>query len=103
MGDFKTNRVKHARDKVKRHVKSVHLKIKDYSCELCSFETAQMSHLNYHLKAMHDKGKKVQCQSCTFQSDDKLKLQEHIKAVHPRLFSCTICSFKTNGYKSVLD
>ena len=41
--------------KVEKHIKIVHLKIKDFKCMKCDYKTSQMGRLNTHIKNVHTK------------------------------------------------
>ena len=38
---------------LKRHVKIIHYKIRDYACEQCSFKASTNSNLMQHIKSVH--------------------------------------------------
>jgi uncharacterized Zn-finger protein len=50
-------------DKVKNqdHIKSVHLKRRDYLCTLCDKRFSTSSYLKQHIKALHDKVRDRKC------------------------------------------
>jgi KRAB domain-containing zinc finger protein len=45
------------RDVLMRHIKSVHLKLKDQKCKLCDFSAARKDSLNIHVKTVHSEKK----------------------------------------------
>jgi KRAB domain-containing zinc finger protein len=81
---------------LKRHIKIVHNKIKDFKCTLCEFKCSLNSHLKIHIKQVHDKIKDFECQECEFKFSTNSHLKQHIKQVHDKIkdFECQECEFK---------
>ena len=69
---------------VERHIKAVHLKIKDFQCQLCEKTFSVKQSLTNHIKAVHDNIKDFQCQQCYKTFSLKKNLTCHIKDVHAR-------------------
>jgi hypothetical protein len=67
---------------LKRHIKSVHLKQKDFHCDQCDYSCSQKGNLNNHIKAVHLKQKDFHCDHCDYSCSQKGALNKHIKAVH---------------------
>ena len=41
--------------RVKKHIKTVHLKIKDFNCNTCEYKTSQEGRLKTHMEKVHQK------------------------------------------------
>ncbi len=89
------------KSKLQRHIKAVHLKIKDHHCGDCEWSFSSNAELQQHIKAVHDKIKDHHCDDCDASFSTNSQLQTHIKAVHDKIKDnhCTDCkaSFSTNG------
>ena len=70
------------RHKLKLHHKTKHLKIKDHSCKLCGYATSIMSNLKHHVKSVHGKIRDFACYQCDYKSTTKQGLQTHVNHVH---------------------
>ena len=66
---------------LKRHIKSVHDKIKDIECpkEDCDYNCSKNSTLKRHIKMVHDKIKDFECHQCDYKTSENSNLQRHIK------------------------
>ena len=64
-------------DKLKSHVKVVHLKLKDHSCEECGAAFFDKTSLKRHEKGVHLKIKDEECKECgaTFSQKSNLTTQ----------------------------
>jgi hypothetical protein len=51
---------------VSSHVKSVHFKMKDFSCEMCDFKSSKKWNLKSHIKTVHEKVKDFNCSACDY-------------------------------------
>ena len=66
-----------------RHIKAVHLQIKDHVCEICGFATSQKGHLKVHKNTVHRVQKYTfKCDKCSFSSDIRKNLQRHFQYRH---------------------
>ena len=41
--------------RVEKHIKTVHLKIKDFNCNTCGYKTSQEGRLKTHMEKVHQK------------------------------------------------
>ena len=63
------------------HVNAVHLKLKQYKCEKCSYASGHPSNLICHVKREHE-GIRYQCDLCSHNSGYKHLVTQHIKTKH---------------------
>ena len=70
---------------LKRHVDSVHLKLKPFKCQHCVLEFAQRWLLNRHHKRVHLKLKPWPCPGCGMSFAEKSDMKPHISKHHPEL------------------
>ena len=78
MHDLQENLVK----SLSSHVKRVHNKIKNHSCQICEVKFASISELNDHIKRKHERVKEFVCTSCEYAASTLCTLKKHIKAMH---------------------
>ena len=100
---------------LKRHVKSLHHKIKDLKCDHCDYETSYDYHLTSHLQRMHSidapsknaisvvQGKQEEyrktCRLCPFIALGKSIMKRHVKAVHTiKELKCEHCEYLTSDH-----
>ena len=87
--------------KLKRHINSVHLKIKDNICEYenCDYKFSENFHLKEHIERVHLNIKNFKCKECDFTFYANGDLQQHIKQVHLKIkdFQCEYCDFKCSS------
>ena len=92
--DAKTTQCPHC-DKfltnIKEHIKAVHMKEKNYFCNICDYKTLFKSDLIKHDDLVHRKLKKT-CQECGKQVAN---LPEHVRMVHrkEKNFKCSYCGY----------
>jgi hypothetical protein len=88
---------------LKRHIKSVHDKIKDFKCELCDYTCSLNSDLKRHIKSVHDKIKDFKCELCDYTCSKNSNLKEHIKQVHDKIkdFKCELCDYTCSLKKHI--
>ena len=82
---------------LKRHIDSLHLKLKPYECDQCNMSFAQKNHLNSHLKEVHQKIKAHKCQECDKLFSRKSVLAKHVERIHLKIqpskkFICKECN-----------
>ena len=70
------------RSNLKKHIKSVHDKIRDYVCCECGFSASTSNILSRHIKCVHDKIKDHFCEECEYAASDKRGLMRHIRSKH---------------------
>jgi hypothetical protein len=92
---------------VKRHIKTVHLGIKDIMCDQCNWVTALKADLKRHKKTVHcgpgPVNAKQVCPHCGYLAPIAAALKRHISAVHYLVkdFKCDQCDYAT-AYKNSL-
>ena len=64
---------------VRRHIRAVHMKIKDHVCHKCGFTTEFMQTLMRHKKTVH---KEYSCNMCDSKHVDRRLLMVHMREVH---------------------
>ena len=64
------------------HIKTLHMKIKNYKCEVCDETFSQKHHLNGHQIAIHNKGQEFKYDLCQKVYSRKYHLKEHKNNVH---------------------
>ena len=88
------------------HKKSVHQRVKNYSCSYCGKVFASKSTLNGHIGRMHETlARKFKCDKCDFSCLEPNKLKIHESAVHVKnvRYECHICkyfSFRKTGLQN---
>ena len=54
----------------RKHIRAVHLKIKDFFCTSCEYKASYKNNLKVHIKARHEKKiKDISCAMCSYASD----------------------------------
>ena len=66
---------------LKRHISSIHLKIKNLSCPECDYKTHNESHLNVHFLRKHT-DTPFKCKFCNFDTKSLYALDRHRKTEH---------------------
>ena len=80
---------------LKRHVRNIHLNIKDKSCPHCDYKTAVGFNLRIHITRVHEgKQFKTTCQYC---GKNVNSLEWHIKTYHINEYES---DNKVNGYNN---
>ena len=74
----KCNYVASYRPHLKRHIKTVHDKIKDFACSLCTFRSGHRESLRKHIQAVHDKIKDATCKYCEYKTSRGDTLKQHV-------------------------
>ena len=81
------------RDLVAKHVKCVHLKIKNFQCPHCDDAFAQRYRLEEHVNGVHLGKKPHKCDLCGFCTAYRNVHKEHKKVAHGnQRFDCPYCS-----------
>ena len=62
---------------LKRHIKMIHDKIKDFKCDRCEYETSDSGNLKRHIKMVHDKTKDLKCDKCEYKTSTSGDLKKH--------------------------
>ena len=72
--------------------------IKKYKCELCDFSAFIKSTLSKHVKSIHLNLKDMKCPDCEFAASTNSNLKLHILNMHTsgQLYKCELCSYGTN-------
>jgi len=78
---------------LRRHITTVHDKVRNFRCDTCDLSFLQRAHLNEHVSSVHEKLRDIKCPKCDFSFSSKSRLQRHDRAVHQRLrpFACDQC------------
>jgi hypothetical protein len=74
-----------SKDNLKRHLKAVHLKVRDMKCPHCDYSASQLGTLKKHIMCFHPKVSEVsghKCYRCPLTCPSIRKLRLHIKEVH---------------------
>ncbi|TRY80635.1 hypothetical protein TCAL_14467 [Tigriopus californicus] len=66
------------------HIKSIHLKLKDFQCAFCSFQASRKYSLDTHFRKAHLKlnGNFIPCPSCEFKSTSLNLFITHTEKIH---------------------
>ena len=79
--------------KVKRHVKQIHMKIKDYICDMCDYRTYTAFNLKIHKAKMHTKESlEVFCEICNKKT---MSIEHHKKTFHIDVYTQEMNTNKT--------
>ena len=83
---------------LKRHVKAVHDKIRDYVCEECDYAASQKSQIRRHMANIHKMGENFKCQQCPYTSAEQRKIRTHMANVHKmgEKLLCEKCDYATS-------
>ena len=79
---------------LKRHIQTVHEKMRPFKCQQCNKSFTCKSNLQYHIQIDHEKIiKPFKCQQCVKSFSSKRYLQLHIQTVHEdsKLNTCHHC------------
>jgi KRAB domain-containing zinc finger protein len=56
--------------------------MKEFKCNICDYETAQSYNLKKHIDSIHKRIKPYECNMCEFETAHKPHLRKHINSVH---------------------
>jgi hypothetical protein len=73
---------------MKTHVKTVHLRMKEYECAVCHRKFGEKTALNKHLKGVHIKERPFRCERCFTTFAQKSHLDKH----HQRISGCDVAA-----------
>ncbi|KAJ8905604.1 hypothetical protein NDN08_002110 [Rhodosorus marinus] len=81
---------------LKRHIDSVHLRVRNYPCEICGKRFSQSGHVRVHIQTVHEKAAFNFCDICGRGFGTKPKLVRHRRSVHEksRHHQCRVCNSK---------
>ena len=85
-----------AKGTLKRHINTVHDKLRNHVCDECEFAASQKSNLRRHKEEVHSVGdKKFKCAQCPYQTTLRGSLQVHIEGMHDniRKYVCEDCGY----------
>ena len=68
-------------DSVDKHVRQVHLKIKNKICPFCEYKTYSKFNLKLHVSKMHE-GKKMEKQQCLYCDKAAFSMDYHMRTYH---------------------
>ena len=96
---FKTTSVAN----LKKHIKSVHDKIKDMVCQKCDYTCSLKSYMDSHMNSVHLKVKNYVCEECGYSTSHKSTLNQHQQSVHLniRRYVCEQCAKAFNKKSSL--
>ncbi|XP_053674729.1 zinc finger protein 765 [Anopheles nili] len=77
-----------------KHIKTVHLNIKPFVCNVCSYKCARKATLNIHIR-QHSGLKPLACKLCSFRTADPSTLSYHVRR-HRQIksYQCKVCGIK---------
>ena len=73
---------------LRRHIKVIHNKIHDHTCDLCDYASSQKSRLQDHIEKHHTESsyratkKSKKCQLCEFTTATEEDLTDHLMSNH---------------------
>ena len=70
---------------IQKHIRYVHKKVRNYTCDICGFNLRSPSQLKQHKKCVHDGIREHQCDICGKGFSEKKYLKTHEKSVHKKL------------------
>uniref|UniRef100_A0A182SBG3 C2H2-type domain-containing protein n=1 Tax=Anopheles maculatus TaxID=74869 RepID=A0A182SBG3_9DIPT len=77
-----------------KHIKTVHLKIKPFVCNVCGYKCARKATLNIHIR-QHSGLKPLTCKSCTFRTADPSALSYHERRHrNEKAYQCKTCGIR---------
>lgn len=85
-----------------RHIKIVHLKLKESKCPQCDYSSSNKADIDKHVKSIHLRIKEFACESCSYKTSYKYILDRHEKAVHNRVKDVP-CPYIECTFKATLN
>ena len=77
---------------LKRHVNTVHLKLKPYKCFDCDKSYGLQQDLKHHFLSAHEKIKPFKCELCDTSFSKNSNLKTHVEAMHEKIkYVCDNC------------
>uniref|UniRef100_A0A182NJ46 C2H2-type domain-containing protein n=1 Tax=Anopheles dirus TaxID=7168 RepID=A0A182NJ46_9DIPT len=77
-----------------KHIKTVHLQIKPFVCNVCGYKCARKATLNIHIR-QHSGLKPLACKSCPFRTADPSALSYHERRHRlEKAYRCQICGIR---------
>uniref|UniRef100_A0A182PB76 C2H2-type domain-containing protein n=1 Tax=Anopheles epiroticus TaxID=199890 RepID=A0A182PB76_9DIPT len=77
-----------------KHIKTVHLKIKPFVCNVCGYKCARKATLNIHIR-QHSGLKPLACKSCPFRTADPSALSYHERRhQNNKAYQCKTCGLR---------
>ena len=78
---------------LKKHISCVHDKTKNFKCDMCEKVFNRAGHLKVHVKQVHDKVRDNKCEMCDKAYSDRGDLRKHIQVAHNKEeVTCHICN-----------
>lgn len=79
-------------DNIKKHYERIHLKLRNFQCDLCSKTFFAKARLEDHIKS-HNDVKDEECKECGMKFNQKGTLYAHIKVIHENRYAktCEVC------------
>jgi hypothetical protein len=96
---------KSVRNSLKKHIEAVHMKIRNFFCDICGFSGYERAYLTNHMRQVH-LARSIKCPHCDFATITQFRLSLHMKNKHAEKdnrFKCDECGrfFCTNNYLKV--
>ena len=83
---------------LKRHIRIVHEKVKNYACEECEYRAGTRWDLDRHANRAHGKAKVWSCEKCDFTTEGYKQLRQHVKSDHEKEEkTCKYCGEEFQG------
>ena len=72
------------KETMKKHIKIVHLQVRNKECMYCEYKTYTKFNLDIHISKMH-LGTQIEKQSCSLCAKKTYKMDYHMKVYHPEI------------------
>merc|ERR1712150_174099 len=76
---------------LQRHIKSIHLNIKDIKCQVCHYATSDKSSLDQHIERNHPNFTNFSCHICGFSVFRRVNIEKHYETVHNQTKDSKYC------------